>query len=97
MTDSGNEVLVLEASVDITTVNDLCERSLSALVEGQELIIDASGVERIDAAALQWLAAMFRAAEVKGMRCGWQAISDAVIDTAQLCGLHQTLSLEQNA
>ena len=90
--DAG--VVTLDSNVTIAGVRALHER-LQALLEQQTPIsLDASSVERADAAALQLFCSLFRTAEVQEVACQWSGVSDAMRQAAQLCGMEQALAMQ---
>ncbi len=91
MTIDCNEVF------DITVVTDFKAMVQQALGEGQSLVLEAGKVERIDAAALQLLTALFRDSDHKGISIRWNDPSEALVHAARLTGLDQVLRLQQEA
>ena len=87
MTIDCNEIF------DISVVTDFKAMVQQAMAEGGDMIIDASKVERIDAAALQLLAALFRDSEHKGVKISWNNPSEPLKYAAKLTGLEAVLGL----
>ena len=56
-------------------------------------LLDGAGVERVDTAALQLLAAFHREAGVRGHEIRWAGASDALREAAGLLGLAGLLNL----
>lgn len=83
----------LESNQNIAQVAELHEQ-LCATTGYSELVINAESVERIDAASLQLLCALFIEAEKYEFRITWQNPSVALTDSAGLLGLKSRLSLE---
>ena len=78
---------------DISVVTDFKAMVLQALGDGGDLVLDASKLERVDTAALQLLAALFRDAEPKGVKVSWENPSEPLKYAAGLTGLSATLGL----
>jgi phospholipid transport system transporter-binding protein len=55
--------------------------------------LEASGVERVDTAALQLLAAFHRDAQTRGRQVAWAGVSASLRDAAERLGLTKTLAL----
>jgi phospholipid transport system transporter-binding protein len=55
--------------------------------------LDASGVERVDTAALQLLVAFHRDAQARGSQVAWAGVSTPLQNAAQQLGLTKTLAL----
>ena len=68
-----------------------------ALAEDRSVVIEASEVERIDAAMLQLFCAYRFASQEKGLEMRWKGVSEAMTDSARLLGLHDELGLQDAA
>ena len=55
--------------------------------------LEASGVERVDTAALQLLVAFHRDAQARGRQVAWAGVSASLRDAAERLGLTKTLAL----
>ena len=55
--------------------------------------LEASGVERVDTAALQLRAAFPRDAQTRGRQVAWAGVSASLRDAAERLGLTKTLAL----
>ncbi len=86
-------VVSLKGSLDISGCAELHERLEQAIGEGQALLLDATGVERVDTAALQLLVATFRECQNRGLRIDWQSTSDVLCRNAATIGLESELAL----
>ena len=70
--------------------------SLCALsAQAGTVTLDASGVERIDTAALQLLAAFVRDRRLAGHAVEWHAVSAAMASAARVLGMSSMLSLAE--
>jgi len=81
------------AVFDITVVTDFKAMLLQAIAGGQQLVLEASHIERVDAAALQLLAALFRDAGPRGLEVSWSNPSESLTYAAKLVGLDGVLRL----
>jgi anti-anti-sigma factor len=68
--------------------------ALLALHERDDLALDAGVVTRVDATGLQLLVAACRDRRTRGGRVSWLAVSEPLRAAAELCGLAETLCLE---
>lgn len=85
--------LVCDESVDISVVGELYTKVTSEMEDGCTISFDASQVERIDTAALQFFAVLFNDAPRKNISINWVNPSDIVKKSAQLLGLAEHLRL----
>lgn len=67
--------------------------SLAAKLRAAYVVLDGGGVARVDAAGLQLLCAFRQSAELAGVSCGWNGISDVLREAAQNAGLEAHLAL----
>ncbi len=67
---------------------------IGAVSGADHVILEGGAVERIDAAALQLLAAFARREQAAGRRLVWQSASDALRQSSAWLGLTDTLGLE---
>lgn len=68
--------------------------ALLAQRETQDLALDAGAVTRVDATGLQLLVAACRDRRATGGRVSWLAVSEPLRAAAEICGLAETLCLE---
>jgi len=88
----------LNDTLDIATIEPLYRQLETALAAKQSaLLLDAGQVSRIDAAALQLLAAFCREARTHGYSVRWQNPSSALCRAAHWIGLTDWLELENAA
>jgi ABC-type transporter Mla MlaB component len=78
---------------DIAAVSDLHMRLTRCFENKQSIVFDAGEVERVDAAALQLLAALFRDAASPPE---WENLSEALVRSARLVGLIKHLHLPES-
>ena len=64
------------------------------LVSSDEIKIDGSAVETVDASALQLLISLFEECKSKGIKISWHSESDKVNDSAKLLNITQSLNLK---
>ncbi len=89
--------LSLEGSLDIAAARELQECLAGLLEAGEACAIDASAVERADAAAVQLLHAFAREACARGLALVWRDPSPALCEAFRLLGLERTLAEESGA
>lgn len=93
--NTDSHLVVLNRTVEVTDINALFRRLEQALcVTASTLMLDAEGVERIDAASLQLLTVFYREAEELGYAVQWKKPSDALQQSARLVGLAHRLGLK---
>jgi len=83
--------LQLDASCTLRESGDL-QFSLVA-ANGDPLLVDGGGVERIDTAGLQLLVALVRRQTQAGRRLIWKAASPALLKCTERLGLSEALGL----
>lgn len=86
-------LVALEASLSITDARQLHKQLSSALTGKTTVTLDASRVERLDAAAMQVLACFCRAARERGLALSWRNISPGFQQAARLLGLESILGM----
>lgn len=84
--------LSLEGSLDIAGARELREALAGLLEAGEPCAIEASAVERADAAAVQLLHAFAREARARGVPLAWRDPSPALREAFRLLGLERTLA-----
>ena len=77
----------LAESLDISTVQNLHGKLQAALDSGSPICLHGSAVERVDTAALQVLAALFRYAAERQGKLEMQSPSEALVHSAKLLGM----------
>jgi len=88
----------LSATVDISGVSELAKKLLDATRQADtEVQINSESVTRIDAAAMQMLAAFFKFAKALGYKVSWQNVSDQLKTAADLTGMTDPLFLADSA
>lgn len=88
---AGETQLVFDPALDVAHARDLYRELDEVLAAHQPLALDASHVERIDAATLQLLAAFCCAARDAGVPLRWAATSEVLRSAATLLDLNDTL------
>lgn len=91
MTKSEAFYLKLDASCTLRETADL-QFSLVA-ASGEPLVVDGSGVERVDTAGLQLLVALARRQRSHGGAFEWKAVSAELLKCGHRLGLQQELGL----
>jgi anti-anti-sigma regulatory factor len=83
--------LKLDASCTLRETGDL-QFSLVA-ARGDPVVVDGSGVERIDTSGLQLLVALVRRQQLSGGRVEWKAVSPELAKCSERLGLNGALGL----
>lgn len=81
-------------TLTIALVQEYYQKLDKALTEERTVTLDASAVERIDAAMLQLFCAFRFAAQEKGLELRWKDASEAIIASATLLDMHESLGLK---
>ncbi|MCP4407163.1 MAG: STAS domain-containing protein [Gammaproteobacteria bacterium] len=85
--------IVLDPELSIAMVRGLYERMQALLDKSGQIVLDASSVEMMDAAALQTLAAFIQEAGARGIDIQWKDVSPKVYEAASLLDLKGHLRL----
>jgi phospholipid transport system transporter-binding protein len=85
--------LHLDGDLSISNVEALKRQLDAALSDGAPVLLDGAGIDRIDAAALQLLAAFTREAAHRDLRVSWQSASPRLVAAARAIGLHEAVGL----
>ncbi len=98
LTDSGDKtvtdsIIKLNSVQDISLVAEL-HKQVSETLKENDVVFDASDVERIDASTLQLLTCVFQQADKYGASVSWQSASDALVQSARFLGLQNALNLQ---
>ncbi|HID46156.1 MAG TPA: STAS domain-containing protein [Chromatiaceae bacterium] len=91
---SSSKPIALEAHLELDKLSGLAKEILEPLQQGEPLLLDGSGVQSIDGAAIQMLLAAVRAANQKNLPCNWHQPSAALKAAAALLGVTDELLLE---
>ena len=94
---ASEHVVVMDGSVDISVVSTLRERLDAALATELPVVLDASDVERADAAAIQLLAAFFKHVDATETQTQWKGASEALRSSARMLGLEEVICLGNDA
>jgi ABC-type transporter Mla MlaB component len=90
-------VVALDATMDISAVGALRERLLDALALGAPVTLDAAATKQVDTAGLQLLCAFVRSAIEQKLPISWSAPPLLLYERARLLGLDDTLHLPADA
>lgn len=93
-TDSAD--LVLEDNLHISGLESLHEQLMSCYENKQDICLDASQIQKADAASLQLLVSFYQSAPVQGVNVTWKGCSDAFIEASQQVGLSSLLGIESS-
>jgi len=86
--------LDLPEALEVSGVSALAEDWVSRLQEAEgPLRLAGSGIRRVDAAGLQLLYALIRAAGEQGRAVEWLSVSDTLLDAARLADMARALRL----
>lgn len=88
---SGEVQLIFEPELDVAHTRSLYRELDNALVARQPVSLDASKVQRVDAATLQLLAAFCCAARDAGMQLRWNGASAVLRNAVTLLDLNEIL------
>ncbi|WP_457668299.1 STAS domain-containing protein [Thiolapillus sp.] len=97
MTGSSNTALHLEPHLEFDGLPVLAQKIRESLAEDSPLILDGSGIQSIDGAAIQLLLLAIRTAKEKNIPCSWHQPSPALSKTVALLGLTDEMLLEVKA
>jgi len=86
-------MLSLNHDLSIETCADLKQRLADHLQHPAPLQLDGSAIERVHAASLQLLCALFRTREHAGLETHWVGASPILREAARLLGLSAILGL----
>lgn len=92
-----NTLLSISGSLDISAVSVLREQLLNALDSARPIAIDASAVERADAAAIQLLYAFVLEARRRAVTVTWRDPSEALQRAARVLGFVDVLLVSDGA
>jgi len=83
--------------MDITSVAEFHAHCLEAMETRQNIVLNASQVERVDTAALQVLGAFIQDANAREQSVQWEETTEALCQSAALLGLSEALCLPRTA
>ncbi len=83
----------LPSSLTIATVEELHKLLDPFAIGGQDIVLNAEQVERVDTAGLQTLYAFHQALKSHSGVMSWSTISEALLEAAELLGLKEHLAL----
>jgi anti-anti-sigma regulatory factor len=84
---AGKTSVVFGTVVDISQARALYDGMNKLLSRNSPLLMDVSGIERIDTAAIQLLVMFHRTALDRGVEIQWKSSSEAVLLAVALLGL----------
>jgi len=90
---SAKGVFTIEGPVTIADVSELYMQLKGLIEQEQDLVIDCSGIEGIDASALQLLTAFVNEVDRQGKTVVWNNPSESLISIAGMMGLKEILRL----
>ena len=93
---ASRSVHVFGETLDIGTVTAERTRLGESLVASGDLELDGSQIERVDAAFLQLLVAVFRQGNETGKTVRWTGASSALKDSARILGLSRAIGLKES-
>jgi phospholipid transport system transporter-binding protein len=85
--------LRLDGDLSISNVDPLKRQLDTALADGAPVLFDGAGIDRIDAAGLQLLAAFTREAAHRGLPVSWQSPAPRLLAAARAIGLQDAIGL----
>jgi len=90
---SNSVTIQCEEVLNIAGVALLHQDIKAAVNEADEIILQAEKVERVDAATLQFFAALFIDSETLGVTIRWEKPSEALIKSVKVLGLTSLLKI----
>jgi anti-anti-sigma regulatory factor len=96
-TARGDGSLTLAAECTVAESETLKAELMRRLGESDPVIVDVSGLQRIDTAGLQLLAAFVRDRRTAGLTVAWRGRAPPLDAAAGLLGLHAMLELPREA
>jgi len=84
----------LQSELNIRQVAELKDQLSEALNADVDIVLDASDVETVDAAALQLLLAFVQQAVLKQRSVKWGELSEGFLSAVKLMGLSNGLNLQ---
>jgi len=84
----------LQSELNIRQIAELKDQLSEALNADVDLVLDASDVETVDAAALQLLLAFVQQAVLKQRSVKWGELSEGFLSAVTLMGLSNGLNLQ---
>ncbi|BAO45038.1 STAS domain-containing protein [Thiolapillus brandeum] len=94
MTGNSNTTLQLEPHLELDRLPVLAQKIRESLAEDSSLVLDGSGIQSIDGAAIQLLLLAIRTAIEKNIPCRWQQPSPSLKEAVALLGLTDEMLLE---
>lgn len=85
--------VVLEAALGIRDARVMYEKLNTVVTTATKVVLDGSRVERLDAAAMQVLAAFARTARDHGLVLTWQSPSPILQQAARVLGFESILEM----
>ncbi len=79
--------------LDISMVNEINQKLKQSLDSGNDISINVSNIQRIDAAGAQMLCAFYQDAKSKNIKCTWQSPSEVFLKAIQQLDLNNHLGL----
>ena len=83
-------------SLTIADVGKLYAELLLPLVEGKQVSLDVSKIERIDTAAIQLLYAFCKEVRIQGYSVKWNQPSQTFCECVRLSGLAEQINIEDD-
>ncbi len=87
-------IIECQPELDIATVEVLRQQLLSALQSPEPLDIDGRAVRKVHTAALQVFLSLMAEARAQNLPVRWRDPSPALVESAQLLGLADSLGLD---
>jgi anti-anti-sigma regulatory factor len=92
---AGKEAMLdLGATLTISRVAEMHAKMTALLGSSGSLTLQGGGIEQIDGAGLQLLAAMIKEAAETGVEIRWDGISNSLHQGARQLGMHEILMKE---
>lgn len=91
----GGFLVALPPILDLPAAAPLKSRLQEALTKGEDIVIDASAVQRVTTPCLQVLASVMKLRGTGGPSARLQNIPEAFAETVRMLGLSQALCIEE--
>ena len=85
--------IALGERVDIYTVRELQKALLAQLETGNDVVLDAAGVARVDTVGIQLLVVAFNEAKSRDVNIAWTSVPDILVRAAVELGVDEHLKL----
>lgn len=93
LSNQNGKIIECGDLLDISMVNEIHQKLKQSLVSGDNISINVSNIQRLDAAGAQILCAFYQDAKSRKIKCTWQAPSEVFLKAIQQLGLNTHFDL----